>query len=94
MLLMPVARSFWFVVVAQHVGQREGAVDDELGVVVEETEESPLARHETRDEVHCFSAGPTVSTRSVVGRGGAVTVTSTSGRLGHGQASISLKAFR
>ena len=39
---------------AQHVGQGEGAVDDEFRVAVEKIEESPLARHEAGNEVHCF----------------------------------------
>ena len=54
MCLMPAARSLPVVVVPQHVGQRQRAIDDELGVAIEQAEETPLARHETRDEVHCF----------------------------------------
>ena len=50
--LMPRGAIGLVVVVAQHVGERHGAVHDELGVAVEQTEETPLARHQTRDEVH------------------------------------------
>ena len=39
-------------VVTQHVGERHRAFHDELGVTIEQTEEMPLARHQTRDEVH------------------------------------------
>ena len=42
------------VVVLEHVGQGEGAIHDQFRVVVEETEKSPLTRHEPGDEVHCF----------------------------------------
>ncbi len=39
-------------VIAQDVDERAGAVDDELRVVVEQAEKTPLSRHETGDEVH------------------------------------------
>ena len=76
---MPAVAIFQVLVVPQYVGERESAFDDELGVAVEQTEESPLARHETGNEVHClrrpfvlvFFLGAEFS-----GSGGAVTVTS------------------
>ena len=52
MALMPAARSLTGVVVAQHVGEGHCAFDDQLGVAIEQDEETPFARHETRDEVH------------------------------------------
>ena len=52
MALMPVGAIGLVVVVPQHVGEGDGAFDDQLGVAVEQAEETPFARHETRDEVH------------------------------------------
>ena len=40
------------VVVAQQVGEGDGAFDDQLRVAVEQDEEMPFAGHETRNEVH------------------------------------------
>jgi hypothetical protein len=39
---------------AQHLHENYRAVDDELRVAFEQTEEAPLAGHETRNDVHAL----------------------------------------
>src|SRR5687768_452616 len=81
------------VVMAQQVGQCQGAIDDQFRVTVEQTEEAPLAGHETRDEVHCFLRRPLESGAEFSASGGALSQNRSRTPVA-AQASISVNAFR